>query len=98
MPYLIVKHKVKDFNQWLAVFESHAEAQKEAGFGGTQILRDYKNPNTVICLFKVLDIVKARAFTQAPDNAGIMEQAGIIGTPKALWLDELLVTLLFPYN
>jgi len=89
MPYLIVKHKVKDFSQWLAVFESHAEAQKEAGFGEAHILRDYKDPNIVICLFKVFDIVKARAFTQAPDNASIMEQAGIIGTPKALWLEEL---------
>jgi len=89
MPYLIVKHKVKDFSQWLAVFESNSKGLAEAGFGGIQILQDYKDPNTVICLFKVLDIVKARAFTQAPENAGIMEKAGIIGTPKALWLEEL---------
>ena len=89
MPYLIVKHKVKDFNQWLAVFESHAEAQKEAGFGEPQILRDYKDPNMVVCLFKVQDIMKARAFTQAPNVADVIEQAGVIGTPEGLWLEEL---------
>ncbi len=89
MPYLIVKHKVKDFDQWLAVFESHAEAQKEAGFGEAHILRDYKDPSVVICLFKILDFAKARAFTQAPDVANVMDKAGIIGTPKALWLEEL---------
>ncbi len=89
MPYLIVKHKVKEFNQWLAVFQSMTEAQKDAGFGEAHILQDYKDPNTVFCLFKVLDIVKARAFTQAPDTGNVMERAGIIGTPKALWLEEL---------
>ena len=67
MPYLIVKHTVRDFDQWLAVFESQAESQKEAGFGDAHILRDYKDPHIVICLFKVLDFAKARAFTQAPE-------------------------------
>jgi len=89
MPFLIVKHKVKDFNQWLAVFNSHSEAQKEAGFRDVQILRDYQDPNTVFCFFKVIDIVKARAFTQAPEVENVIEEAGVIGMPEGIWLDEI---------
>ena len=89
MTFLIVKHKVKDFNKWLSVFNSHAEAQLEAGFRDPQILRDYKDPNIVVCFFKVTDIMKARAFTQAPDVGGVMEQAGVIGIPEGIWLDEI---------
>ncbi len=89
MPYLIVKHKVKDFERWLAVFNSHAEAQKDAGFRDVQILRDYQDPNIVFCFFRVVDIVSARAFTQSPDAGDVMEQAGIIGTPEGTWLEEL---------
>lgn len=32
MTYLIVKNKVKDFERWLAVLQSHANTQKVAGF------------------------------------------------------------------
>ena len=32
MTYMLVRNRVADFAKWKAVFDSHSEAHKEAGF------------------------------------------------------------------
>lgn len=44
MPYLLVRQKVEDFDKWYAVFEAHAETQKNSGLRDPQVLIDFKDP------------------------------------------------------
>lgn len=89
MPYLLVRHKVADFKKWHTVFESHAEAQREAGLKDLQLLRDAEDPNIVVCLFRVDDLEKARAFTESSDSNEAQEKSGVIGVPEILLLNEV---------
>jgi hypothetical protein len=85
MPYLYVRQKVVDFDQWYSVFRSHDEAQQEAGLKDLQLLTDVGDPNIVVCFFKVDDVDKARAFTQSGDASEAQKESGMIGEPEILW-------------
>ena len=89
MAYLFVRQRVSDFDRWLRVFESHAEAQKEAGLRDLQLLRDRNDPQAVVCFFRVEDLEKARAFTQSPGAEEGKTDSGVIGEPEVLFLQEL---------
>jgi len=89
MPYLFVRQRVADFDQWYSVFRSHAEAQKEAGLKDLQLLRDAADPNIIVCFFTVEDIDRARAFTEAPQASEAQKESGVIGDPDIIWLDEI---------
>lgn len=89
MPYLLVKQKVEDFEKWYNVFKSHEDAQKEAGLKDLQLLRDISDANTIVCIFKVDDIKKAKSFTDTPEASDAQNEAGMIGKPEILLLDEI---------
>ena len=89
MPYLIIRHKVTDFDKWHSVFKSHDEAQRKAGLKDPQLLRDASNPDIVVCFFRVDDIDKAEAFTETPHSKKALKESGIIGEPEILLLHEI---------
>ena len=89
MPYLMVRQRVIDYDKWYAVFEAHAEAQRESGLVDLQLMRDVSDPNTIVCFFRVEDIARARDFTRSPEADSAKDKSGVIGTPEVLWLDEI---------
>jgi hypothetical protein len=60
MPYLLVRLKVADFARWKRVFDSHAEAQRQAGMRVERVLRNLDDPNEVVTWFAVTDLAKAQ--------------------------------------
>lgn len=91
MPYLLVRQKVEDYNKWYKVFKSHEEAQINAGLKDLQLLQDASDPNTIVCIFRIDDLEKARAFTQAPQAIEAQTQSGVIGKPEVLLLNEIIL-------
>jgi hypothetical protein len=88
MHYLLVKHRVADFARWNAVFESHAEAQRNAGLHLLQLLRDTSEPNLVVMLFRADDPGKARAFTGSPKAGESAKASGVLGVPEVSLLSD----------
>lgn len=88
MYFLLCKHKVADYPKWRRVFDSHAEAQREAGLHLLHVLRDTADPNLVVLFFKVDDLGKAKAFTEAPGASEAADVSGVIGAPEILFLEE----------
>lgn len=88
MFYLLCKHEVGDYTKWRRVFDSHAEAQRESGLHLLHVLRDIADPNLVVLLFRVDDVRKAKAFTEAPSANEAAESSGVIGVPEILFLRE----------
>jgi hypothetical protein len=86
--YLLVRHRVADFDSWHGVFESHAAAQREAGLHLLHLLRDAADPNLVVLLFRADDPEAALAFTSSPDAAAAARTAGVIGNPEVSLLSE----------
>lgn len=89
MKYLYVKQTVEDFNTWYDVFKSHEQAQKDAGLTDLQLFRDSENPNIILCIFKVTDIEKAKAFTSSPESEKAQKETKMIEKPEVIWLDKI---------
>ncbi len=44
MKYMLVRHKVADFDAWKKVFDSHADAQRESGMALERLMRNTEDP------------------------------------------------------
>ncbi len=86
MTYLLCRHKVADFSAWKRVFDSHAEAQREAGLIVEKVVRNVDDPNEVFMVFEVTDLEKARGFVTSPDVPEAQEQSGVLEEPDLYFL------------
>ena len=78
MDELLCRNRVRDYDQWRRVFDSHAEAHRQAGLELTRLWRDLEDPDTVFFLFVVESLERARAFLEDPAGAAAGEQAGVL--------------------
>ncbi len=88
MAYVLVRHKVKDYAAWKAVFDSGAETQHAGGVRTYQVLHPDDDPNDLLVLHEWDSLDNARAMLGNPELRKMMEQAGVIGEPEVLFLKE----------
>lgn len=88
MKYLFCKHRVAEYSRWRRVFDSHAEAQRDAGLHVLHVLRAADDPNLIVMLFRVDDVEKARVFTEAPSASEAGETSGVIGPVEMFYLSD----------
>jgi hypothetical protein len=86
MTYMICRARVADFFAWKRVFDSHAEAQREAGLIVQMVLRNIDDANEVFMWFEVTDIGKARAFVTSPQVPDAQRASGVIEKPDIYFL------------
>jgi hypothetical protein len=81
MPKMIVRHKVKDFDTWKKVFDSHKGAQTAAGLTNPRIFRSADDPNETVVIFDAQDIARAKAFGASADLKSTMVASGLVDKP-----------------
>jgi predicted signal transduction protein with EAL and GGDEF domain len=86
MILLLCRQKVADFNAWKRVFDSHAEAQRQAGLRVDRILRNFDDANELFVLFEVTDVDKARGFVSSPQVPEAQKQSGVVGKTDVWFL------------
>ena len=86
MDYLLCKQKVADYGAWRRIFDSHSDAHRQSGLHLLHVLRDAADPDVVVVYFRVDDLARAKAFTEAPAASEAARDSGIIGTPEVLFL------------
>jgi heme-degrading monooxygenase HmoA len=89
MAYLIVHHTVEDYAAWKLVFDGHASSRKEHGSKGAQVLRSAQNPNEIVIITEWDNLHDARAFASSPGLREAMQNAGVVGRPEVLFLNEV---------
>jgi len=89
MPYLIIRHKVKDYAKWKPAYDEHGATRKANGSKGAHLFRNANDPNELVILFEWDDLKKARQFAQSQDLREKMQQAGVVGTPDIFFLEEI---------
>ena len=89
MTYLVIRHKVKDYDTWKVHFDAHGAARAAAGSTGGHLLRGLDDPNEVVIFFKWDELEKARQFVQSPDLREVMEKAGVTDKPDVYFLDAV---------
>lgn len=85
---MLARQRVSDFLTWKAVFDSHAQAQKDAGLRLEAIWRNLDSPNEVFALFEVVDETLARAFVTSPTVPEARQQSGVIGETEIVFLQD----------
>lgn len=79
---ILVKHKVKDFDAWLKVYDDEGmDKRKTFGLVDRALARGMDDPNTVYIVFAVSDWDKANARMQSEEIKKLMTDAGVEGPP-----------------
>ncbi len=81
MSYILVNHKVKDFESWKPYFDKDQNEQLKAGITINKVFRDAKDRNDVHILFEASDMEKVQKFFQNPRLKDLMHKAGVISEP-----------------
>jgi heme-degrading monooxygenase HmoA len=89
MPYLLIRHKVRDYEKWKTMFDEHGSSRKTSGSRGGRLFRNADDPNEVVILFEWDDMKKARGFAQSEDLRQTMQRAGVSDKPDVYYLDEI---------
>ena len=78
MTYMLCRNRVADYAKWKAVFDSNAEAGRDAGFELVNLWRSVDEPNNVFFLLKVANVDSARKFISDPAAAESGRVSGVI--------------------
>ncbi|NJO24671.1 MAG: hypothetical protein HC867_01140 [Bacteroidia bacterium] len=82
---ILVKHKVKDFDAWLKVFDDEGMGKRNShGLVDRGLGRGTEDPNMVYIVFAVSDWDKANARMNSEELKKIMTDAGVEGAPVFL--------------
>jgi hypothetical protein len=86
MGYLLVRHKVKEFQEWKRFFDSHKGAQREAGLRIEKVMRNLYQPEEVFLLFEVTDLAKARGFVFSAEVSAAQAESGVVDKPDIYFM------------
>lgn len=67
--FVLIRHKVRDFNAWKKGFDAHAPKRAEAGLSDKQVLRNADDGNEVVLLFDAKDLALAKRSLRPPTCA-----------------------------
>jgi len=87
MAYVLVRHKVADYEKWKPVFDAHSATRKASGSKGGRLFRNASDENETVILLD--DLEKARQFVQSPDLREAMQRAGVVDQPTIIFLEEV---------
>lgn len=78
---MVVRHKVADFNKWIAAYDAGDSMRLANGLHNYVISRGLMDTTLVQVSVKVDDLNKAKAFAKGPDLKKAMQKSGVIGAP-----------------
>jgi hypothetical protein len=88
MTFLMIRHKVEDYDRWKITYDEHKATRDEYGVRQKYLLRNIDNMNEVIALFEVDDLSKAKEFVSSPSLKEALQKSGVQGEPDVDFLKE----------
>jgi quinol monooxygenase YgiN len=85
---MLIRHKVKDYAAWKAVFDGARALRQAGGERSYQILHTEDDSNNLVLLFEWDSLDSARAYLANPDLKAAMDAAGVTEAPEAYFLQE----------
>lgn len=92
--FVMVAHRVTDFNKWKAGYEAHDTVRLKNGLHDYFLGRGLYDSSMVVVVLKADDMKKAKAFAASPGLRKLMQEGGVQGAPVfhfviATWQDTL---------
>jgi hypothetical protein len=82
----LIRHKVKDFDKWLPMYEAHDSARKANGLTELGLGRGLDNNNEITIALKTDDVQKAKDFANSPGLKEAMQKGGVTGAPSIKYI------------
>lgn len=92
MAYILVHHKIEDYNKWKPAFDDHSSVRAENGSTGGKIFRNADDPNDLFILLEINSIENAKKFAQSDSLKEAMKNAGVVSIPEVHFLEEAFST------
>lgn len=89
MATMLVKHRVANFDQWKATFDSMAKVREEHGWIGASVHRDAADPNVVVIVNRVKTLDGAKKYGGSEALRTGMVKAGVQGMPEIYFLNDV---------
>jgi len=77
MPYLAVRGRRRDWEQWKRTFAEGRAQRQSLGIKSEQVFRGTEDPNEGLILFEVDDIERGRQAIQSPEAQQMRERSGV---------------------
>jgi heme-degrading monooxygenase HmoA len=88
MPYLLVRHRVADYERWKVAFDAHGVTRQANGSRGGQLFRDAADPNELVVLLEWDILENARQFAHSEELREVMQRAGVVDRPDISFLKD----------
>ena len=82
MVYILVSHKIENWDKWKPVFDNDEEERKSYGVNLKKLFRSAQDPNEIFCLFDAPDENSAAECINRPHLKTLMQNAGVITEPE----------------
>jgi heme-degrading monooxygenase HmoA len=89
MAYVLIRHKVKDYDKWKNIFDENYAYRKAGGCTGGRLFRNIDDQSEITIVFKWDTIENARKFTESEDLKKRMQKGGIIEKPDIFFLEKV---------
>lgn len=89
MVYVLIKHKVKDYDKWKTVFDNNSDLRKAGGEKGVRLFRNVDKTNDIVIIIEWDTIENAKKFYESEDLKKIMKEAGVMMKPYIYFLEEV---------
>ena len=86
--YMLVRHKVRDFNKWKPGYDAHLPKRAAAGLTEKYLLRGADDSNQVVLFFEAQDLKRAKAFAESADLRETMHTLGVLDKPEIYFLTD----------
>ena len=87
--YVIVQHRVRDYDTWKPVFDDHGSVRRRHGATGHTLYRNLDDPNDVTVVNEFPTRAQAEAFASDPSLREAMLRGGVIGEPTITWTEAV---------
>jgi hypothetical protein len=88
MAYVMVRHSVRDYNEWRPSFDELESKREAIGCKTERIFRGATEPNEITVLLECDTLNDAEAYVKSDDLNEGMKRRGIMGRPDVSYLEE----------
>jgi len=92
MKYVLVNHKVEDYDKWKLVYDEDGSTRKAGGSKSAFLFHNAEDPNQLVVLTQWEDLESAKKFSESEDLQITMQKAGVKGRPDIYYLEQIETT------
>ena len=88
MPYIILRHKVDDYETWRPFYDEHGATRGPAGCQRTHVFRNSDDSNEILIVLEWDSLENARKFAASDDLRETMQRAGVVDQPDIYFVED----------